>query len=666
MAAAPPELAEWVGGLDTLPEGGCTLPPGGPLGAVGLARRIAARPPPPGKEGRVVLALCHSAAGLGPWRAAGVPGHYERQIGYRNAFLAGYRRLADLGAAEFGGDDDPLYCMTYGQLAKLLRQLHANLVARGARGERVHGARLCLATHLLMLDPGSPSTESALALGLLRALREAGARLPRVLHLSQGPALALGGRGLPCFWGPGAPRLSLSAPEALREGECPPEEVEELAQLMGAELRGLAGLAPGAGRGAELLGLGWGTVYAVLPDARAAEALRRGAWEALQAAGWELNPPAGGGRQGGLRLRILFHSQLAPGCMPEPEHLLILPALREPGRYRRMGPARLAGVLGLLPRAANSAGAPLAVSVAHQGSPVRGTQELRPLLLRNPTDPHAAAAQHLAALPPQDLAQVACQLAEASVQPAPLLGAAAVEAAAAAGLLAVGRGAGEGPTVLRLTAAGLFAARANLPPPVAGMIHAWQRTPYGPYPAYCAAALLERALAGRSPLLVADAQTIARIAADAGYTDPFVHQMDLLSQYTEAHGLRVATEAQLAEFAARFGADPQALSAVVARVIALRNAGISTDQRYGPFDPRAVTAALAEHGIFPVGTHKTTNAESTAYCIGSAPLQHTLPKAAPYPLAPSVLVLHSERKEHVAAWERHSIPVATLVLYAAL
>ena len=63
-----------------------------------------------------------------------------------------------------------------------------------------------------------------------------------------------------------------------------------------------------------------------------------------------------------------------------------------------------------------------------------------------------------------------------------------------------------------------------------------------PFPAcYCVAALFERSLSRRAPLLCMDVETLRRIGNENKYPDPFIHQLSIIVKYIKVHGIQMAS-----------------------------------------------------------------------------------------------------------------------------
>jgi hypothetical protein len=372
---------------------------------------------------------------------------------------------------------------------------------------------------------------------------------------------------------------------------------------------------------------------------------------------------------GVLLAQFTLHSQLPQARLETPEHLLVLPLSRSHDGNHWLTAAQICAVIGLVGSRVNTAGQPLGVAVFEGPTQTASVlTDLSKLLQQNPTNPRAAARAHLDGLAAPDLARYVCILAQASVQPGGIIRANAIEEAGRQGLIGAIPGTLGPAKVTRITPAGIFTARANLSTGVTRLIKDWQQTPYPPFPVYCLAAVLERAILQRPPLLSADSETLGRIAKERDFPDPLVHQLALICDYVQTHGVITVSPTETAALAETYGASPEALTETIVQISSLRLAGISSNTVYGPFQPAQLISILRQYKLFPIATHVGGTdrlANRTPYVIEGLSRIHYLPADTPYPAPQCVLLLHHEEVRQTGPYERNAVPSATIRLYAA-
>lgn len=604
---------------------------------------------------RVVLYAAHSEADLSPLKEMGVRGYEGRVAEFKMGFLNGFGGIADLSSAEFEAGDDFEYCMTFGRLAGHLRRFHGHLAGRAHGGYPVGGARLLVATHLVLLDSWQPSADLWTVLSLYDALASYGCALPRLVHAGSGPWVAR--KGLPGpspAWGAReSPRLLLS----WAEGEtCRlPEDIGALVGV-GAEI-----LLRAATEGD--YGIASGAVYVVVPDALVGRALRAHTEPSLALRNWTYDP-----NERGMRVVLVEAGRLKGARLERPDMVVVFPVVRGPAGYSRMEPYQLAAVVGALPTFYTTATRPLRLTVVSRSSPEHAPVDVRAFLEAHPCDPRTACGAHVRALPLQEQVRAVCQLSAASYQAGGACPEAAREAARA-GMLECAEKPGEAPRVLRILPEGLFCAKSALDPELTRFLVAWGKTRYKPFPAFCLVAILERSRQGRTPLVVADNETVRRIAQEEDLADPAAHQLMAVVEYIKEFRLELVNKERLVTLAGRYGIDAVALLEVMSRIINLRASFVTASNTYGPFGPRELAAALAETGMFPVANYQASAGNdgslAPAFVIGKEVLRNHLPKDSPYPVPQNILVLHAESDARSSGWEKNSVPTRSTILYAA-
>jgi hypothetical protein len=639
---------------------------------------------------RVNLILCHNNAILQRFQAAGMPGHYEHRSNFQNAFITGHRAIADLREAEFASDDDSAYCMTYGRCFKIISQIHADIARRAGQGQPLRGARICIATHITLLDSWHPSTDLTMLLYLIGELRSYGCAIPRLVHLSQGPRLSIAGVPAQIFGSssdnlPGQSRapplisLHWNAERAQSHGPRgfdldTDQEVkaEEIKHAINAAATHLQSIAVRTDLTTKYVGAETGFVHIIVPDSVTAANIRKEAGDALIRRGWIFEGAPTDGLRTSLTIRFTQYAQLPQAKFSAPDHVIILPFQRLHQSYTRIAPAQICAIISMLSTYLNSAAMPLCIAVISNAPPeVNSWVDKDPVGLVHlyPIDPNVAARKFVQTLPMFEQMKYVCRLTEASIQPGRLFPDATLVASQRA--LVRTKLAGDqsmadrvnGPEVVQLTSAGVFASRANLPPAVAKFIDQWQRTPYPPFPAYCLAAILERSISHASPLLSADSETLARIAKDNGYPDPLTHMLSPIADYVRKYGITLIGDSEMGDFASSYGADPSAFAEVLIRILSLRHAGISSNDTYGPFRPESLVKILKENLIFPVADFVAGN-ERTTYTIPGSKTLHVIPQDCPYPIQPAVLIFHVEEERQTNAYARNALPTAIIKIHA--
>lgn len=638
----------------------------------------------------VNLVLCHNNGILTKLRNLDFPGHYEHRADYENRFIKEHRGYADLREIDFHANDDSTYCMTYGQGLKLLRQIHADLTHRADRGQTLVGARICIATHIILLDSWMPSTELAMFMYIYDMIKSYGCAIPRLLHLSQGPTLHIGNLcenftgpvHMPGFTKPPAPDQILLAWSGV---SLPSEQIplDTLTRATDAVAAYLIRLAARDTDTSSQIGRGSGILHVIVPNIRAADLIQNSAGDHVLRRGWQFSSDDAAKSDihldatqtdmtFGMNIRFTQFSQLINTQLEKSEHLVILPIQRAAaGGYLWLNQTQICAIIGLCGTYRNSANLPLRVAVIDRDMPGNDAWKnanVHMLLSTYPSSPRKIAVNYLSAMSIGEQIKTVCQLAEANIQPGRLLPD-AVHSAAGRELVKI-TSTDDGPKVLRLTASGLFASRASLVPVVARFIQGWQRTPHMPFPAYCVAALFERSLSRRAPLLCMDVETLRRIGNENKYPDPFIHQLSIIVKYIKVHGIQMASPSEMIELAQEYGADPDVLTDIMSRIFALRRCGISTDFRYGPFDPMRLVKILREYKLFPEAQYSPgAKPQESYYTIlqekeGARRHVSSLPEGSPYPPPKGVLVIHTEEEKRSGSWHIHCAASATLLLYA--
>jgi hypothetical protein len=527
-------------------DGGAVIPPYDEALAAHL-ESLARGPDPDGADGpaeeaaaaAVVLVLVHTNAEARVLRDTGIPGHYDRQAQYRNAYLDCYAGAENVLKLRPSPTDSPLYAMTYGQGAKIMRRVHASLARRGERNEdALPGAGVHLATHVLYVDPWRPSPDAGAVQLALAALHGYGCATPRSLYLSRGVAM----RAPPLYRLPpnGADRMTLHAPSgAGTASPAPGTRGPEFKTVVSHHLYVLRTGGDGGDVQAPV-----SEVLAVVPDAPT----RRALLSAL----------------GGLEVEVVEYVRAIAGPLAAPRRVLVYPYSLGGGVLSRPQVSAMVGIMGGLK----------ALCVVAPGSMTTTAASPRPAYVNEAPSPVLGPAEHGG---PASMRQV-CQLAAAGIQPAGL-NAGRTAAAMGAGLL---EGIGEDgvPVVSALTRAGALLADLGLERKITDFLLAWARGGWGGFPGVCAAAIWQRVSEGRPPLIDAGAPASLRGA----YQGPLVHQLEGIAAYFSRIKAPVIDPREVALTASALGLDAGALAEVLARVLEIRRYGFIQATAYGPFD----------------------------------------------------------------------------------
>jgi hypothetical protein len=642
---------------------------------------------------RIFLVLCHNNALLERFLKAGFPGHYDNRVQYTNKFLTEYRSYADFREAAFDVDDSSMICMTYGQASKLFRQIHSDLVRRSSKGQEIDGSRICVATHVLLMDSWYPSKDLVTFLYTYDNMLSYGCFMPRLVHVSQGPFIVL---GTTKFVTPAAAFSASSLSSNVTDFSCVElsqiqlywrianseieESIKELSDTINAIAIHLQRVhaeyesRPRHSRSSS----GLGNIYIIVPDNHVAILLRAKIAKfatdvKLKLYGSGSESGAESGDEAGIRL--VLYDQILTTNFTKAGQFIIIPYLRRDVAYVTMPSSFIVAIIALCPSyfTDDAMPVPVKVSVIYKTAPettgsftsIAGSfTSVSALMSRYPCDPRENVMKYVKSLNVDDQIRVACQMAESSMQIGHILPDAVIKAADACfvNCVIVDRI----PKIVKMTGLGAFATRANISPKIGKFLMNWQKVPHLLFPAYCLVALMERVSSNRPALLVNDVDVISRIATENEYTDPLTHQLQVISDYIKTYGLEIISIDNMSTFAEKYGADPSTLTACIVRIAGLHAAGLTEDSRYGPFNPSKMISILTEYKLFSVADFVPGVRAGAAYMLEGGKIRYVIPTNSPYSPAMQVMIIHAESLEAVSAHEKNTLKEAELLLYAIL
>jgi hypothetical protein len=611
---------------------------------------------------RIIMYLCHSNAMLEQFNKAGFHGHFENRKEYFNKFLENYRSISDLREATFSDTDSHFYCMTYGQGSKLLRHINVDVSKRVGLGQVSTGMRICMATHVVLEDSWNTTIEVSTFMLTYDALLSYGCLMPRMIHLSTGPKLspmpnslnASGIRSGDVIWCHWIEDVDLTVRVDIDKTLCAVNS--HLSEM--SRQKNLPGY-----------------IYVVLPDmksfnvidhARSEDAVRFG--NNLILANKSMPP-----FDGTISVVCVLYDIAKTLDFVDPVQLIIVPYARRHKKYVPLTKDSIPMLISKLSRFSYGPTMSVPLSAVLVSVPVLNKLEgsLRVLSVNSlnsayPQDVRKNLRKFLETCTSDEQERFVCQMAETSIQTGSIIPDAVTNAAKKGLVLSVI--VDSVPKVTQLNSTGLFLSRANVSTFIMNFFKAWQKVPHIIFPAYCLASILERYERGLNPLIDASADDIKRISNEREYTDPLVHQLHVVVEYIRKYGLVIVSKIQIDSFVSIYGANAEALVSIIARISAFRSSGLSSDLRYGPFDPYKLTSILDRYKIFPIARYVAPLQDQLepAYVIHEHPMRYMIPHTSPYPICTDLLVLYSESSQNRTIYTKNAISSTNLVLYAAL
>lgn len=613
----------------------------------------------------VSLVLCHSNAILSRFEKHGIPGKYGITETYKNSFLETFRSKADLSTCDFDPDDSKVFCMTYGQCAKLLCQIHVNVTMRSTRGEHVEKAVLSLATHILMLDSWYSTCDLFAVYHVHAALAAYGCAMPRICHLSQSVALRSGASLMKSYYA--APQRTLkinlhgSIPVADGKTILARQVMHNIHVKFGDLMDRLS---------AENM---TGTSYIVVPDVQCENELRKMYQHKLSRVGWYFESTRS--EESDKIWKFVHMDELTNTAFVRPEYLIILPITKTHAGYVIAEKKTIAGAIGMLgtfvKRDTTAASyVPIDVYVLGPDFTFYSREiDVIEFIGTAPVDPYESSKKYMIGASENDKLRYLCMFAGSSVQPGEVFDSSdALSRATSTFQTASDR------NLIRFTShnfkavvthvqpMGMVMMQVGVSPLVAAFLERWRTVPYRMFPGFCVAALLERYVDRKAPLVSGTIEELAAIAKEFDFRDPFVHQLTVIVEYIKQYGIVLVDIGQIRDLCETYGADPEILRSIIARVCAFR-AGLANDSKYGPFDPDQMVSILNDNDIFttvgyvPSGLSQETGA---IFVDANETKRFAIIGESPYEIPKTLLAMYYA-SEDTSAYERKKY---SLKLYA--
>lgn len=615
--------------------------------------------------GRVALVLCHSNNMLSVLEHAGIPGRYNGCDTFKNSFISNFRSMAHLRTANFTNSDDPVYCMTYAQAFKLLRNINVNLITRQKKGEDISTATLAFATHIVMIDAWVPTIDTVTFIRMYDTLASYGCAMPRIAHISQATNV-VGSRSQNSFrmynMILGVDNVNHTASRQFKIRSTVLLNVSgELTTLKyNAMINNMADTISAMSNSGTINVHSDGYVYLIVPDIQAYHAISKLCYSNIISNGWKFYEHD----TEGFAIKIIVADIAQENVINHPEAIFIVPALRVGNRYEYMSMGRIGSIVRLTGSYVDSNGQPIRLVVPYDmPSPVQFC-EIDPY--DSSIFPHANYRQlndeFVKKLPLDTKEKMVCQFAEASVQCTSLLPD-AVTSAAARGLIQC-VGIGPEMRIVSILNRGIVTCKGNACGEIITLVNKWKTLPYGHFPIYCACAIIERCIGNQESIITAGIENTARVAKELHIDDPFVHQMRTIIEYVTIHGLEIVTKTAVESICVKYGADPSLLIASISRVLALR-AIFGGQLTYGPFDPLKIVQIMKDHKMFKIAFPKATSGNVAIYTVADDPMQYIIPNGNPYVRPSKIMIMHAilQRK---CGYESNGIPTSEIALYSAV
>ena len=575
---------------------------------------------------RYTMILCHNNAMIDKFVELKVPCHHEKRVEYKNKFLEDFRKISDLREANFDPTDSSRYAMTYGQAAKIMRYLHVNIALRAERREAISGAKICMATHIILMDSWFPSRDVAVFLHIYNLLLSYGCAMPNLIHVSQGPMLTSS-----LSFKTDNTRINIAG-ELNVTGSTPnfPAMMKNMAPMV----------------------LKYRCNYVVVPDAYIGKMLAADIKDVTVK--YLLDPRTD------FQVCIVFFDQILLTSFEGCENLIIVPFLRRGSDYIPMSRQNIVSIISLPAMhyvGTATSRTSMQVYVGNGGKSI--SVGINELISQNEIDIDAFySSEFYKLLSSADQVKLVCDLALSSVQPT-MLESAVKEAVRLKYVEAVDS------TVVSVTPLGTFYHRANLNSKLIKFLVDWQRTTYPLFAAFCAIAVIERAMESKPNLI-----NINLLTEEQKFPDPFVHQLQIISDYVSDHGLKILGTVEMEDFARPCCANPKVLIEIIVRIISLHCAGISTNRSYGPFDPAKLVKILYDNKFFPIAKPPTSSPDHNKIIYiaenGNEKVYYTKSPSSIYDHPSEILAIHSELLVSNNLLEKNSRKYPELILYAGI
>ena len=617
----------------------------------------------------VFFLLCHSNATLSRFDKTGLPGKYGTEERFKNEFLKSYRSIADLSTCVFGEDDSNLVCMTYGQCAKILGQIHVNLVMRASKGEHLERAKITMATHIIMLDAWYSSADLFATFHTYDAIASYGCAVPRIEHITQSLRIATSSALNPAVV-PSATARSASI-VTLRYGAhtlsqsttaLAKDKMEKtLVKLSEAVMSAIAEKRSSEG----------GCTYIIVPDRRIENEIRKRYRHTFSREGWDFKEKSEFEENSNHPISFVQIDSIYDCNFSKLDHMFILPIQRRTVKdseiYVYCNDRTIGALIGMIGST---------IKMIHDGSRVPvdiyvvgpdysaetppETVDVSAFLQQRVVSPRELAREHIKNAGYSTKLRQLCVLAGASVQPGDAF-MDIMDLAAERDLIRF--------TlhnwvynVTHIRPMGMMMMRVGTSPQVSEFIKKWQDVPYHSFPGFCTAALLERYVDHKAPLVSGTVETLAEIAKTNAFKDPFVHQMTVVVEYIRQFGIVVADISQTRLMCEPYGADASILHSIILRICAMRS-GLGADSKYGPFDPEELVAIFDEYNIFPtLGSSPDTNS-ARKYARDNDPKDYSISADTPYSLPTTLMLMYCSPEEQ-SSWftnKRYSLDLYAVI-----
>lgn len=566
---------------------------------------------------RVTMVLCHNNSIVSDIMVHGkIPGKNGLDVSFTNQFISTYQTVADLRTVDFSDDDSPVYCLTYGYATKIFKQIHENLLNRHAKNVSLKKSRICVATHILVLDPWFPSQDMLFFLTLFNAIESYGCLVPNIIYVSRGPPIST------------AKKFVMERQHTkimLHRSVCGDTQTFDLTTTIGTCTMII--------KSAVQNQLGYGRIYVLIPDSTFEEQLRVRLEKDFAGGGWKFGT-------GPNCVVIVYPHMLNALTITSPDLIVAVPLIRLRTGYVQMPPDIVNAYICLTPTCLNTYGEILQVAVVGEYTPSPSDYKLTDIRSFPPIKPLQSSLQYLTLCAEQDMVTFVCQLANASIHPGKDLDSVVVAAENQNLLIR-----GENGSIIKLTAEGNLAVRANLSSPVRKFINEWAKLAFSPFVGMCVAVVLERALSHKPVLMYGPKETLLAKAGDLRVTDPFSHQMAIISKYIESYRLSTITSDEMQFFSGKYSVNGEAMTETIMRIKSLRSSKLFSDMSYGYFDTADLVKVLKLNKLFPTARFSSSDEQMSFYKIPGDDKLYVLMTNSTYLPPEEILVINTTKMQ---------------------
>lgn len=572
-----------------------------------------------------------------------------------NSFIRNFRSFNKLDEYNFDEDDYPVYPLTYAKAAKLFLSIHANLAKRASEGQSAIGAKLCFATHVYFIDCGVWTSDSMICHKMLDIFRSYGCATPKTVMVSRGAPMVSSSTSIHVG---GQIRLFGQLPTTGIHAEKIYDAINSFASNLSTILT----------LGKQYIGSA-GNVYAIVPEIKIAHEVKLRLdidglmWNVVigdEGASASASASVAATLDSSKRtLYIITPSQTATG-MYRVDHLAIMPYVRKGSSmvYVPMSNDMQRLLVGSCPVTINSAGYPLHISLLSHDALLGAAPQYGADNYGMPFEPNNCMQEYLENMSESEMTKNICLLAYHSVQPEEIFRRTTsfrkvMERARDEKMLDFIETPTKEYEITKLTRNGLMSSKTSIMPETATMISQWLITGYPAFVGFCIAALVERYRRDMPPLINGSKQELVRIATERNYTDPFMHQFDLINSYIAKYKLHIISRPELDVFASDYGASGEALGSTIGIINKLYHSGLSSNMDYGPVsDIENLKKILFELNPFNahIATYKVTN-DGEPYHVPSMPTsKFGLDSNDPYKQNGNLYIFYTESGTKSTIW----------------